>query len=209
MIRWLQISSGRGPAECCWVVSQLSAFVMREAEKVGLRAHIVEATPGDMPRTLKSALIAIEGKNGIDAFVFDWQGVVQWVGKSIFRPHHKRRNWFVNVKAFEPVEQVLWQARDIRVDRMRSSGPGGQHVNKTESAIRVTHLPTGLSAISQSERSQHLNKKLAMARLHELIRLREDETQERMDRQRWNQHNGVERGNAVHVFRGTKFKRER
>ncbi len=209
MIRWLQISSGRGPAECCWVVSQLSAFVMREAEKVGLRAHIVEATPGDMPRTLKSALIAIEGKNGIDAFIFDWQGVVQWVGKSIFRPHHKRRNWFVNVKAFEPVEQVLWQARDIRVDRMRSSGPGGQHVNKTESAIRVTHLPTGLSAISQSERSQHLNKKLAMARLHELIRLREDETQERMDRQRWNQHNGVERGNAVHVFRGTKFKRER
>lgn len=209
MIRWLQISSGRGPAECCWVVSQLTAYLISEAKKVGLSAKLVEATPGDLPRTLRSALIAVEGKDGIDAFISDWQGVVQWIGRSMFRTHHKRKNWFVDVIAFEPVEHVLWQSRDIRVDRMRSSGPGGQHVNKTESAIRVTHIPTGLSAISQSERSQHLNKKLAMVRLQELIRQKEDETQTRRDQQRWNQHNVVERGNPTHVFRGPEFRRER
>ena len=209
MIRWMQISSGHGPAECCWVVSQLTAFLIGEAKKAGLCTKLVEATLGALPRTLRSALIAVEGKDGIDAFISDWQGVVQWIGKSMFRPNHKRKNWFVDVKVFDPVEHVLWLSRDIRVDRMRSSGPGGQHVNKTESAIRVTHIPTGLSAISQSERSQHLNKKLAMARLQRLIPQREEETVTRRDQQRWNQHNVVERGNPAHVFRGPEFRRER
>jgi peptide chain release factor len=124
----------------------------------------------------------------------------------MFRPHHKRKNWFVDVTAFEPVEKAPWRAEDIRVDRLRASGPGGQHVNKTESAVRVTHMPTGLCAVSQEERSQHLNKKLAMARLQAMIRRREDQAEKGLDRRRWNRHNGVERGNAVHVFRGSKFR---
>jgi peptide chain release factor len=182
---------------------------MNEASKVGLHADLVEAIPGELPRTLRSALIAIEGGNGMEGFISSWQGAVQWIGKSMFRPHYKRKNWFVGVKAFEPVDHAPWQARDIRVDRMRSSGPGGQHVNKTESAIRVTHIPTGLCAISQEERSQHLNKKLALSRLQALIRRREDQTEIRLDRQRWDQHNGIERGNPVHLFRGIKFKFEK
>ncbi|MEJ2155017.1 MAG: peptide chain release factor H [Desulfobacteraceae bacterium] len=209
MMRWLQISSGRGPAECCWVVARLAGFLKDEAVKVGLRAELIEAIPGDLPGTLRSALLALEGKVGIDGFIANWQGTVQWIGNSMFRPHHKRKNWFVDVKVFEPPERAQWQAGDIRVDRMRASGPGGQHVNKTESAVRVIHIPTGLCAVSQEERSQHLNKKLAMARLQELIRRREDRSEKRLERQRWNQHNGIKRGNAVHVFRGNRFRFER
>jgi peptide chain release factor len=209
MMRWLQISSGRGPQECCWVVSRLATFLMAEAGKAGLRAKLVEAIPGDLPGTLRSALVAVEGGAGLDGFIDNWQGAVQWIGKSRFRPHHKRKNWFVDVKAFEPVDHAPWQAKDIRVDRMRASGPGGQHVNKTESAVRVTHILTGLSAISQGERSQHLNKKLAMARLQAMMRRREDQAEKGLDRRRWDRNNGIERGNAVHVFRGSTFKFER
>ena len=69
MIRWLQISSGRGPVECCWVVSQLANFLMNEARKAGLHAEIVEAIPSEFPKTLRSALIAIEGGNSIEGFI--------------------------------------------------------------------------------------------------------------------------------------------
>ncbi len=208
-MRWLQISSGRGPAECCWVVARLAGFLIDEAGKLRMRAELLEAVPGDLPGTFRSALVAVTGEESLDGFIADWQGAVQWIGKSMFRPHHKRKNWFVDVKAFAPLEHAPWRAGDIRVDRMRSSGPGGQHVNKTESAIRVTHSPTGLCAVSQEERSQHLNKKLAMARLQELVRRRANQSEKRLDRRRWDRHNGIERGNAVHVFRGSKFGFER
>ncbi len=208
-MRWMQISSGRGPAECCWVVARLAKFLMEEAGKLGLSAELVAAVPGGMPGTLRSALVAVEGDDVLDDFIADWQGAVQWIGRSMFRPLHKRKNWFVDVKAFEPLEHAPWQAGDIRVDRMRASGPGGQHVNKTESAVRVTHIPTGLSAVCREERSQRLNQKLVLARLLELIRQKEAQSEMRFDRQRWNQHNGIERGNAVHVFKGNQFRFER
>jgi peptide chain release factor len=124
----------------------------------------------------------------------------------MFRPNHKRKNWFVSVEALEPLTQEDWKTADIRVDRMRSSGPGGQHVNKTESAIRVIHVPTGLSAISQEQRSQHLNKRLALARLEELLQLKESQNKIDFDQMRWGRHNSIVRGNAVHIFEGKNFR---
>ncbi len=206
MMSWLQITSGRGPEECRWVVSQLVQYLMDKASQYKIHTELVEAIPGTFPGTLSSALIAIEGGNSITEFIASWEGSVQWIGTSMFRPNHKRKNWFVSVKVLEPVTQEDWKACDIRVERMRSSGPGGQHANKTETAIRVTHVPTGLSAISQEERSQHLNKKLALSRLQELLRQKEGEAKMNFDQMRWSRHNGIERGNAVHVFVGKKFK---
>ena len=104
--------------------------------------------------------------------------------------------------AFAEPAADLWDAADVRVETLRASGPGGQHVNRTESAIRVTHLPTGLTAIAQEERSQHLNRRLALARLADLLaeqaetRIREEMTT------RWRQHTQLIRGNPVRVYRG-------
>ncbi len=206
MIRWLQISSGRGPEECRWVVLQLARHLIREAKQYGLHAELIEAIPGSFPKTLRSALIAVEGEKDIAGFISNWEGAVQWIGNSMFRPNHKRKNWFVSVKAIEPVNQEDWNSHDIRIERMRSSGPGGQHANKTETAIRVTHVPTGLCAVSQEERSQHLNKKLALARLEELIRQKNRQSKTIFKHTRWGQHNSLERGNAIHVFKGIRFK---
>jgi len=205
MIYWLQITSGRGPEECCWVVSRLATYLKGIASQKGLRTELIETVPGKHSNTLHSALLSVEADHDIEAFLKCWEGSVLWIGTSMFRPHHKRKNWFVSVRVLKPVAETKWDTGAIRIERMRSSGPGGQHANKTESAIRVTHLPTGLSAISQEERSQHFNKKLALLRLEELIRSRDNQVQKDFAGKCWNSHNQLERGNPSHIFSGKKF----
>jgi len=206
---WLQISSGRGPEECCWVVAGLVRYLMQTAVKENFTAEILESVPGQDASTMRSALLAVEGDDRLPGFINDWQGTVQWIGTSVLRPTHKRKNWFVTVNTFEPVSQDKIDLKDIRIETMRSTGPGGQHVNKTESAVRVTDRATGLSAVAREERSQYLNRKLAIARLKQLLENRTEESQSKFAQTRWEQHNSLERGNATHVFSGPSFKLER
>jgi peptide chain release factor len=168
MNQWLQITAGRGPEECCWVVFQLTKHLLLEAKQEGLRARLIETVAGDRPKTYRSALIVLEG-NEADALIKRYVGTVQWIGTSMFRPTHKRKNWFVGVSILTPFSEKEWDLKEICTETMRASGAGGQHVNKTETAVRVTHTRTGLTAVSQVERSQYLNKKLALARLQALI----------------------------------------
>lgn len=205
MIRWLHITAGRGPQECCWVVFRLVHFLIDQAIKSGLNAELVETRPGPCSETYQSALMAVQGGQAVEHFAAEWDGTAQWVGTSMFRAHHKRKNWFVRIQAFAPVDPRHWSLKDIKIEYMRASGPGGQHLNKTETAVRISHRPTGLVAISQDERSQCLNKRLAIDRLEK--RLRNKAAQERKDfeKKRWQQHNAVERGNPVHVFKGRQF----
>lgn len=209
MICWLQVTSGRGPEECRWVVYQLVEYLIRETSRLGMSGELIEAIPGNFSQTFKSVLIALEGGEQITDFVFSWCGTVQWIGKSMFRPSYKRKNWFVSIDVFEPIITQQWDMKDVRIERMRSSGPGGQHANKNETAIRVTHIRTGISAFSQEERSLLLNQKLALARLSKLIQQKNDMTITQLEHARWSRHNLLERGNASHVFEGIHFKLKR
>jgi len=199
MRHWLQITSGRGPEECCLVVAKVLHCIIKEGTEHNLEISVLDTVPGDKPHTLKSALLAVEGE-GSSEFVRQWTGTVQWIGKSPFRPHHKRKNWFVGVESLNPPEPHLWSEKDVKIETMRASGPGGQHVNKTETAVRITHLCTGLTAIAREERSQHLNRKLAEIRLGELIRQKKDQTNQKHLQERWSQHNRLERGNPIRVY---------
>ena len=205
MTYWIQVSSGRGPAECCWVAARVAEQILAQAEVQNIEATIINVVPGPCKDTFRSILISVEKGVGAQAFLARWQGSVKWIGKSRYRPEHKRKNWFVSVEVFSPVSDKTRQAGEIQFDTMRSSGPGGQHANKTESAVRARHLPTGLSAVASEERSQHLNKKLALARLDQLIKEKNQEHQ-RQQQQQWNHHNNLVRGNAVRVFKGQAFK---
>lgn len=204
MHSWIQITSGQGPVECCWVVYQVVQRILKECAKEELRVDILEVIPAEADHTYKSALLAVDG-DGVVALQDRWKGTIRWIGASPYRPHHKRKNWYVGVSCLAPPDPLALSDKDIRIETMRASGPGGQHVNKTATAVRATHLPTKLSTVAREERSQHQNRKLALARLAQVLeeekQKRGQETQEKL----WDLHQSLERGNPVRVFEGVAF----
>lgn len=196
---YLQITSGRGPAECCRVVALVLEKILLQARKLGLIAEVIEREQGDMNRTLYSAIVLLEGRK-VDEIVDEWEGTIQWIAQSPYRIYHKRKNWFVGVNSFTPTELGEVDTKYITYQTLRSSGPGGQHVNKTESAVRATHAPSGRSVTASDQRSQLQNKKLATERL--LIKLSAWNVEQTMQQAQdnWDNHNNLERGNPVKVI---------
>jgi peptide chain release factor len=172
-----------------------------EASAAGIEIGTLDVEPGPEPGTAQSVLLSLAGAEGVGRFVGAWRGTVQWVARSPFRPAHKRKNWYVGVEVLEPPAATRFDLREVRFETMRASGPGGQHVNRTESAVRVTHVPTGLQASASEERSQHRNKRLALARVARKLEEREERERGEAERERWQAHQALERGNPVRVFR--------
>ncbi len=201
---YLHITAGRGPAECTWVVAQFVKYIHQQADQKGFDVTTINREQGTQNGTLKSALLSLEGKSA-KKFCEEIEGSILWIGKSPYRKFHKRKNWFVGVQQVFPTQLNEWNEKDISFETMRASGAGGQHVNKTETAVRVMHLPTKVSAISQDSRSQHQNKKLALERLKVLLLAHEKEQLMNQNTQQWEQHLSLERGNPVKIFEGRKF----
>ena len=199
---WLHITAGQGPVECAWAVAKVLEKLLQEAKDAGLEANTLEIEAGPEPGTVRSVLISVSGGPRLPCFTNSWRGTVQWIERSRFRPHCKRKNWFVSVDAVEPPEEAGFDLRSIRWETMRASGPGGQHVNRTESAVRLTHLPTGIQVTASEERSQHRNRALALARLARRIADANAEQHSKEREQRWRAHQTLVRGNPVRVFRG-------
>ncbi|MBL8566959.1 MAG: peptide chain release factor H [Hyphomicrobiaceae bacterium] len=205
---WLQVTSGRGPAECQIAVANLAAVLLREAEAEGLSAELIDAVHGAARGSLLSALLAVSGKDA-RRFAQRNVGSVQWVCASPLRPGHKRKNWFVAVDGLAPPARETGDAirlADVTFEAMRASGPGGQHVNKTESAVRATHRPSGLVATAREERSQAMNKRLALARLAAMLAAGVTSAMAEAERERWTRHDQLERGRPVRVFKGAEFR---
>lgn len=196
---YLQITSGRGPAECCRVVALVLERIMEQAKKMGLNTEVLEREQGVINRTLFSATLSIEGKGCVD-IAKEWEGTIQWIAQSPYRIYHKRKNWFIGVNSFTVPDIKDTNEKEIEYQTLRASGPGGQHVNKTESAVRATHTPSGLSVTASDQRSQLQNKKLATERL--LIKLAVWNVEQTMQaaQRNWNNHNNLQRGNPVKVI---------
>ena len=203
----LNITAGDGPKECQWVAARLAAAYCREASKLGLAAEVL--WDGEAQLIVPSCLVKISGK-GADDFIRPRIGTVRWIGQSPFRRHHKRKNWYVGVsKAPDIAEVPELREADIAYQTLKASGPGGQHVNKTESAVRATHRPTGLTAVSQAERSQFANKKITRLKLAMLLQARRSDALSQRDTAMWTTHKTLERGNEVRIYEGSKFRLKR
>ncbi len=196
---WFQITAGHGPIECAWAVIRVLEKMQQEAAAEGLDFRLLEVEPGAAAGTAQSALVAIS--EDAEAFANKWRGTVQWIARSPFRPQHKRKNWFVGVEILRPAEESQFNPKDVRWETMCASGPGGQHVNRTESAVRVTHIPTGLQATAMDERSQFRNRKLALARLAQKVADRGEQQRAQARETRWRAHQDLERGNPLRTFR--------
>ena len=197
---YLQITSGRGPAECCRAVALVLEKILKQAKDLKLEAEVLEREQGEINRTLFSAIISLEGSRW-EEIVDEWEGVIQWIAQSPYRIYHKRKNWFVGVKSFTPSELSETDTRFITYQTLRSSGAGGQHVNKTETAVRAIHAPSGISVTASDQRSQHQNKKLATDRLLIKLSAWNEEQQMQQAQENWDSHNSLERGNPVKVIK--------
>ncbi len=198
----LQFSAAHGPAECQLAVAKALRRLAAEAGDAGIDLRVVEQEAGERAGTLRSVLLALDGERA-DDFARAWEGTVQWTCASPYRPNHGRKNWFIGVTRFAAPPVAL--EGEIRFETMRSSGPGGQHVNTTDSAVRAVHTGTGITVRVQSERSQHANKRLAVLLISRLLaqQTQQAAAEQRADRRM--AHHQVARGDPVRVFRGEQF----
>lgn len=203
----LLITSGNGPGECQQAVAAVLQRMQDDADAVGLDLD-TSTTP--TRHGLKSAVVVLHGA-GAAAFATRWCGSIRWRAKSTLRPHHKRANWFIGVFALKnSTNQVATiQPHEVTFESFRAGGPGGQHQNTTDSAVRATHRPTGLTAIAREMRSQHRNKALAIKRLQALASAQATADLEARKDDQNQLHNTLERGNPVRCFKGPAFHEER
>ena len=206
MEKLIQITSGKGPLECQWVVAKVLKVFLEEAKNNKIDYEIIHRENGDENLTLKSVTILLKSKN-INEFLKTWLGSILWTGKSTFRKLHKRSNWFIGIFELEGLEKINFNEKDIQFQTMRSQGSGGQNVNKVETAVRATHIPTGQSVFVQDSRSQLENKKLSIIRLKEKVLAQNIIQLQKRMQETWNNHLNVQRGNPIRTFSGTDFKK--
>ncbi|OGT35467.1 MAG: peptide chain release factor 2 [Gammaproteobacteria bacterium RIFCSPHIGHO2_12_FULL_37_14] len=183
---YMDIQSGSGGTEAQDWANMLLRMYLRWGERHGFKTELIEVSPAEVAG-IKSATIKFAG-----SYAYGWlrteSGVHRLVRKSPFDANHKRHTSFASVFVSPEIDddiEIEINPADLRIDTYRASGAGGQHVNRTDSAIRITHVPTNTVVQCQSDRSQHKNRAQAMkqlrARLYELERQKQHAKQEALE----------------------------
>lgn len=208
MEKIIQITAGRGPVECMYVVSKVLKDFLKECKEENIEALTTQRVSGSQANTLVSVILLIKGES-LDIFLKTWEGSILWVCKSPYRKFHKRKNWFIELNTFEKEAKKSLSISEIEFKTTKSSGPGGQHVNKTDSAVWATHKRSGIRVFVQESRSQHQNKKIAIKRLEEAFQNHELEQLEKENCKQWKSSTDIKRGNPKRTYEGMNFKQKK
>jgi peptide chain release factor len=213
-MKMLLLSAGKGPQECAYAVGLAFKCLQQECEKASVRCSIVEIKEEGSASCLHHVVLALEGDNE-NAIANSWVGSMLWVCPSPFRKDHKRKNWYFSGQIIGSVssgsntefnDAAEISVKDIDFSFCRASGAGGQHVNKTDSAVRAVHKPSGIQVRVETERSQHGNKRIAINLLEYKLKQQGEERSKAGNKEAWSSHQTLERGNSVRTFKGVSFK---
>ena len=197
----LSINAGAGGTESCDWVDMLGRMYLRWAESRGFPAEVIDRVPGDQAGS-KSLTISVEGDFAY-GYLQAERGVHRLVRISPFDASSRRHTSFASVDVLPEVEatdEVNVTAEDLKIDTFRASSAGGQHMQKNETAVRITHLPTGIVVSCQNERSQQRNRMSAMkVLLAKLLAVRRREQEEKMSQLR-GEHAEIAWGNQIRSY---------
>ncbi|QES87939.1 peptide chain release factor H [Rhizosphaericola mali] len=195
----IHISSGQGPEECCRTVFHVKNRLEIYLKNLKLEVQTIGLFKSVEKNSFHSTTISIKGMD-LENILKEWVGTIQWIAASPFRPKHKRKNWFISISKFKPITIKNWNEKDFKFDTCRASGPGGQNVNKVESAVRAIHPATGISVQVAEKRTQLENKKIAQERLLDKLQKLNEQEIVQFQITQWNTNKQLERGNPIKVF---------
>ena len=191
----VQLSIGQGPVECQLGVAKLYESLCKEYKDI----QLMSKTEG----TVKGGYNSIRFRTSED--LSNLEGTVQWICESPIRPNHKRKNWFIDVSIIPEITEVN-DTDNYKIEKLHSGGKGGQNVNKVETGVRVTHIPTGLTTVCTEERSQYMNKQKAIARIEKQLKEMKAQAKDKQTNEAWKEHTKIVRGNPVRTYKGKDFK---
>lgn len=200
---YILFTAGRGPVECTLAVQGIQSRFKKYLDARKIAFAIVSQKRGTVVKSMET--IVFEIKSDDLSVVNPWLGTLQWICQSPIRKYHKRKNWFVKCEQVFMSDKIGLDMKDVKVQSFRASGPGGQHRNKVETAIRLIHSPTGIIVTATDAKSQLQNKKKAWAKLAEMVRQREEHIKQEFTTEQWTAQLEIERGSPVKTFNGRNF----
>ncbi len=196
-------TAGRGPSECGLATYGIQMRFKKFLDDNDIKYEIVKQQLGKLNRSMETIVFKVN-RNKYEK-VKPWFGTIQWISSSPIRKYSKRKNWYIKCCEVNMPETKSINLKDITIQAYKASGPGGQHRNKVETAIRIIHKPTGIIVIAADSKSKAQNKKRAMEKLEAKLKSVNKQIQFNYELDEWASKIDIERGNPSKVFHGSKF----
>jgi len=201
--KYILFTAGRGPIECGLAVQGIQMRFRKFLESEELNYEIVRRQLGQIHQSIYTIVFRIELEE--ISRVDHWFGTIQWISKSPVRKYAKRKNWYIKCCEIHLPESKQMNLNDITIQSYKASGPGGQHRNKVETAIRIIHNPTGTIVTASDSKSKVQNKKSAIAKLKKALSKQSHALQQDSNLEEWSSKIEIQRGCPSKVFYGAKF----